>query len=258
MYVRPDGGDDRSGASIDQAFATLDRAQSAVRAMQPLENDIEIHIAPGLYFLYDTISFGANDSATDGKRITYCAADPKDKPRISGGRLITGDWTEQREGVYAIPVGAGAFRQLYVNGRLAICAREPDVGHWRQIKHWEPMTGTERLKGSGILDRWQRMEQIEFVVKKHWGMSRIHIKSWGTYDGDDVFKPKTDIEYSKAHVPPRQTINCISSRTPGSSSTSRANGIWIESPEFFTTSRGRGKTSLGPRSSHRDWSVLSR
>jgi hypothetical protein len=90
-----------------------------------------------------------------------------------------------------------------VNGRLAICAREPDESQWRQIKHWERITGTIRLKGSGILDHWKRMEQIEFVVKKHWGMSRLHIKWWGTYDGDDVFAPKTDLEYSKAHVPPK-------------------------------------------------------
>ena len=203
LYVKPDGSDDRSGTSLEHAFATLARAQSAVRAMQPLGNDVEIHIAPGLYLLSDTISFDATDSAPVGKRIAYRAADPKDKPRISGGRLIAGEWTEHGKGVHSIAAGEGDFRQLYVNGRLAICAREPDEGHWREIKHWEPITGTIRLKGSGILDHWQRMEQVEFVVKKHWGMSRLHIKWWGTYDGDDVFAPKTDIEYSKAHVPPK-------------------------------------------------------
>ncbi len=203
LYVGPEGSDDRSGTSLDQAFATLAAAQSAVRAMQPLRTDVEIHIAPGLYLLSDTMSFDTQDSAPPGKRIIYRAADPNDKPRISGGRLIAGDWTEQGDGVYSIAVGEGNFRQLYVNGRLTICAREPDEGQWRQLKHWEPMTGTIRLKGSGILGQWKRMEQVEFVVKKHWGMSRLHIKWWGTYDGDDVFAPRTDLEYSKAHVPPK-------------------------------------------------------
>jgi hypothetical protein len=203
LYVKPDGCDDRSGTSLDQAFATLARAQSAVRAMQPLDNDVDIHIAPGLYLLSGTFAFDTDDSAPAGQRITYRAADPNDRPRISGGRLIAGQWIKHGEDVCSTAVGEGDFRQLYVNGCPAICAREPDQGQWRSIKHWEPITGTIRLKGSGILDHWERMEHVEFVVKKHWGMSRLHIKRWGTYDGDDVFKPRTDLEYTKAHVPPK-------------------------------------------------------
>ncbi len=51
---------------------------------------------------------------------------------------------------------------------------------------------------------WARMEQVEFVAKKHWAISRLHVKWWGTYDGDDVFgPPEPELEFVQAHVPPK-------------------------------------------------------
>ena len=204
LYVKPDGNDAFAGTSLETAFATLARAQSAIRELQPLQNDATVRIAPGAYFLNETLTFTDADSAPEGMRITWRAADRENKPRISGGRRISGTWKDEGDGVFSIATGEGDFHQLFVNGRLAVRAREPDVGKWRQLEQWEPITKTVRLDGSGIMGKWQRINDVEFVVKKHWAISRLNIKWWGTYDGDDVFGPLApELEFEQAHVPPK-------------------------------------------------------
>jgi hypothetical protein len=204
FWVSPTGKDTDPGTR-ERPFASLARARDAIRAQQPLSEHAVVRVAPGAYSLTNTLEFTAGDSAPDGKRIVFRAADSANKPRFSAGRILHGAWREEADGIFSIDAGAGNFRQLFVNGRLATTAREPNAGAWRQLKQWEPMTKTLRLQGSGIMAKWQRMDQVEFVIKKHWAMSRLHVKWWGTYDGDDVFAPhRPDLEFEKANVPPKE------------------------------------------------------
>lgn len=205
-YVAPHGDDAKSGASPAEAFATLQRARDAIRARQPLSEDVTVHVLPGLHFLSATFELTDKDCAPDGKRITYKAHDPARKPRLSAGRVLRGPWQDEGKGVYSCDAGPGDFRHLYIDGKAAVCAREPNVGQWRQLKQWEPLTNSIRLQGSGIMKHWKRMEQVELVVKKHWAISRIHHKWFGTYDGDDVLFPTdkaVQLEYKQANVPPK-------------------------------------------------------
>ncbi|HEX2971774.1 MAG TPA: hypothetical protein VHP11_05545, partial [Tepidisphaeraceae bacterium] len=188
-FVKPDGDDTRSGTTPVEAFATLARARDAIRQRQPIAEDVTVHIMPGLHFMPTTLEVTDKDSASEGKRVTWKAHDPANKPRLSAGRLIRGPWKDEGAGIWSCDAGDGNFRQLYINGKPAITARTPNAGQWLQLKQWEPMTNSIRLQGSGILKHWKRLEQVELVVKKHWAISRIHFKGFGTYDGDDVLFP---------------------------------------------------------------------
>lgn len=48
IYLAPDGRDDRSGATLDEAILTLSRAQEILKDEDP-ETDIEVRIGPGRY-----------------------------------------------------------------------------------------------------------------------------------------------------------------------------------------------------------------
>lgn len=210
-YVKPDGDDARSGMSVADAFASLARARDAIRHRQPIAEDVTVHILPGLHFLPATLELTDQDSAPDGKRITWKAHDPAARPRLSAGRIIRGPWKQEAGGIWSCDAGAGGFRQLYVNGRPATTARTPNVGQWLQLKQWEPMTNSLRLRGSGIMKHWKNPEQVELVIKKHWAISRIHYKGFGTYDGDDVVFPTAkaaELEYKHSNVPPKANGQC--------------------------------------------------
>ncbi|MGE5609088.1 MAG: LamG-like jellyroll fold domain-containing protein [Bacillota bacterium] len=205
-FVKPDGNDASSGTTPAEAFATLARARDAIRQRQPIAEDTVVYVLPGLYHLSATLELTEKDSAPEGRCITYRAQNLAHKPRLSAGRIIKGPWQDEGNGIWSCDAGDGNFRQLYINGKPAITARDPNVGQWRQLKQWEPMTNSIRLQGSGILKQWQRMEQVELVVKKHWAISRIHFKGFGTYDGDDVLFPTAkavELEYKQANVPPK-------------------------------------------------------
>ncbi len=205
-FVKPDGDDAKSGASVAEAFATIARARDVIRQRQPIAEDVVVQILPGLHFLPSTFELTEKDSAREGRKIVYTAADPANKPRLSAGRLVRGEWKDEGGGIFSVDAGKGDFRQLYVNGKPAITARHPNAGSYLQLKQWEPMTNSIRLAGSGIMKHWRRPEQVELVIKKHWAISRIHYRFFGTYDGDDVVFPTpkaVELEFKQANVPPK-------------------------------------------------------
>ena len=148
------------GTSASGAFGTIEQARDAIRARSEdsIKGDITVHIAPGIYFLKEPLTFDNRDSGRNGHKVTYQAQDPKQPTIISGGRRVTGPWQRGEKGVWSAPVEPSIFTQLYVNDRRATPSREPDTG-WKELKQWEDRYGSKtiRLKGPDNLKReWQR------------------------------------------------------------------------------------------------------
>ncbi|TWT81862.1 hypothetical protein CA13_33160 [Planctomycetes bacterium CA13] len=136
FYVSPDGSNDSIG-SMEQPFASIQRAQTAVRKSRtehPTE-PVTVMIAPGRYTLDRTLVFTPEDSgASPDQPVTYRAL-PGGDVVLSGGVSIN-DW-QQANGVPGLwktrirkPKSADntnwRFNQLWVNGRRAIRARTPN------------------------------------------------------------------------------------------------------------------------------------
>lgn len=82
-------------------------------------------VEDGLYFLDETLRFGPEDGGEEGAPVRYEAA-PGARPVISGGRRIEG-FVVGDDGVWVARTDpARPFGQLWVNGRRAVRAREPD------------------------------------------------------------------------------------------------------------------------------------
>ncbi|MGC2637473.1 MAG: right-handed parallel beta-helix repeat-containing protein [Acidobacteriaceae bacterium] len=118
-------GDDRNPGTKARPFATLARAQRAVRSVgrsQPLS----IWIEEGTYYLEQPLTLEAQDSGTPEAPVTWAAA-PGARVTLSGGQKLTCNWSRHANGIMKAQVPAGlAFTQLFVNGKRQIRARYPN------------------------------------------------------------------------------------------------------------------------------------
>lgn len=112
-------GSDKGDGSAARPFATLVRAQVAVRALNR-SHSVTVRLADGVYRLSAPLRFGVEDGGRDGYVVRWEAA--KDAhPVISGGASV-GGWRQADAArdiwVADIPRGADP-RQIWVNDRLA-------------------------------------------------------------------------------------------------------------------------------------------
>lgn len=124
FYVSPTGNDRWAGTET-KPFATLARAQRAVRAVKR-DKPLHVWLREGTHYLDAPLTFGAEDSGAPTAPVTY-AAHPQEKAVLSGGRSLSCRWTHYKNGIMKTPVPAGlTFTQLFVNGKRQIRARYPN------------------------------------------------------------------------------------------------------------------------------------
>ncbi|NND98566.1 MAG: right-handed parallel beta-helix repeat-containing protein [Pirellulaceae bacterium] len=110
--------------SPDGPLRSLAEARDEIRQLND-DEAVRVIVADGVYPISAAIVFTPQDSATAQAPVVYEAA-PGAHPVISGGRVIDG-FTVQPDGTWTTSVDpAWQFEQLWVNGRRAVRAREPD------------------------------------------------------------------------------------------------------------------------------------
>ena len=123
FYVSP-AGNDRNPGTEGQPFATLSRAQQAVRLASRTAPTF-VWIREGTYYLDASLTFGPQDSGTANTPVIY-AARPGETVVLSGGRALSCNWTAYKGGIMKTPVPSGLdFTQLFVNGKRQVRARYP-------------------------------------------------------------------------------------------------------------------------------------
>jgi hypothetical protein len=120
-YVAPSGNDANPG-TLAQPFATLRRAQQAVR-----QKPGPVFLRGGTYYLSEALVFTAQDSGTKDAPVVFQAYD-KEQPVISGGlKLETLDWRPYRDGIFQTRVPEPLVtEEIFVNGERQILARYPN------------------------------------------------------------------------------------------------------------------------------------
>jgi hypothetical protein len=154
----------------------------------PRREVIRIQLKGGVYPLYEPLLIRPEDSGTeDGPTIFEAVAG--ETPVVSGGVRVSG-W--KKEGKYwtaAAPECNGRpflFRQLWVNGRKAVRARNVggDFGAMDRIRFndregrvlWVPAAAVARIRGA---------EEAEMVIHQMWAVAVLRIKSI-TVQGDSA------------------------------------------------------------------------
>ncbi|HEX4704689.1 MAG TPA: right-handed parallel beta-helix repeat-containing protein [Pseudonocardiaceae bacterium] len=160
FFVSPTGSDGNAGTSATGPFQTLQKAQSAVRAVnQATAGPITVNLAGGDYRLTSPLAFTSADSGTNGT-ITW-QAESGAAPVVSGGARVTG-WTRFDAGkniwVAAVPSSLDT-RQVYVNG-----TRAQRAGGALPVSVKQTATGYTTSAGDPMAG-WANQSEIEFVYK---------------------------------------------------------------------------------------------
>lgn len=120
-YVAPAGNDSNPG-TLEKPFATLHRAQQALR-----QSPGSVYLRGGTYYLARPLVIGPEDSGSSDVAVSFQAyAD--ERPVISGGILLRNlEWMPVRDGIYKTRVPADLeTEEIFVNGERQILARYPN------------------------------------------------------------------------------------------------------------------------------------
>ena len=109
FYVSTSGNDNSPGTK-KLPFATLHRAQEAIRKSRKSSAPFTVLVREGTYYLRSPLTFGPDDSGSKEAPIIY-AAYPEERVTISGGRKLTCNWIPYKNGIMmaSVPPGSGVF-----------------------------------------------------------------------------------------------------------------------------------------------------
>jgi hypothetical protein len=97
-YVSPTGSDSNPG-TLTAPFQTIAKARDVVRTINSnMTGDIYIYLRGGNYSITSTVTFGPQDSGTNGYRIYYQAYQGE-TPILNGATKVTG-WTQHSGNIY--------------------------------------------------------------------------------------------------------------------------------------------------------------
>ncbi|MBR6729476.1 MAG: discoidin domain-containing protein [Clostridia bacterium] len=136
FYVATNGSDSADG-SKDSPFATIKRAQEAVREVNDnMKGDVKVYLGDGVHYLDETLRFDEKDSGSNGYYVSYEAA-PGAEATISGGTVVEGfKPVNDGSGLWKAPFDKAEYIvTMDVNGVPGRRAQSEEPG--RLLRHWD-------------------------------------------------------------------------------------------------------------------------
>jgi len=217
FFVAPWGNDLWSGKRPEKAggrngpFATIERAQQAVRALKrkgALKAPVNVYLRGGVYELRKPLRFGPQDAGEVLRPVTYRAYGDE-TPVISGGTVIRGFREDKLNGrrVWVAKVRKGwDFRQLFANGLRRPRTRLPENGYFRIAKvpgvtpKMHSHAGQDTcIVRKGDIKPWKNMSDVEVVLFHFWIDERFGIRSFSPRTGKLVFDRKSRMRLTIDH-----------------------------------------------------------
>ncbi len=211
FYVALDGNDAGAGTP-QQPFATIARAQRAVRQLKAEQPDrkqpIVVSVAGGCYELDEPIVFEPDDSGTADAPVVYRAAEGQ-QPVFSGGRRLggwkvgdDGRWRTTLEGVKS---GEWNFTQLFVDNQRRFRPRLPKTGFYNVAGEIKPPAGAKgytqfRYAGDALRGDWANPSDVTVQCMHIWCDSHMRIESIDAAEKTVTFTgPTRGTRYYVAH-----------------------------------------------------------
>jgi hypothetical protein len=120
-FVAPTG-DDANPGTLEKPFATLQRAQTAVRQKRG-----DVFLRGGIHYLSAPLVFSAEDSGTKDDPVVFQNYRDEEAVISGGVRLRNLDWQPHANGIYQTTVPADLrTEEIFVNGERQILARYPN------------------------------------------------------------------------------------------------------------------------------------
>ncbi|MBQ8628725.1 MAG: S-layer homology domain-containing protein [Prevotella sp.] len=178
VYV--DASVESGGAGTKTApFGTLQAAKDYVRKINKnMEGDIFVDIAPGYYYVGETLNFGKADGGTNGYDVIW-GSSSEERPLISGGKYVTGEWkvVDSEKNIYGIPYqGPEYVRQIYVNDVRA--QRAWTEGEYELINSSNAVITKDGYTTEFTdMVNWRNISDVEFSFVKLWTNSCCPVTS---------------------------------------------------------------------------------
>ncbi|GHT42846.1 hypothetical protein AGMMS49965_15280 [Bacteroidia bacterium] len=184
IWVSPTG----SGAAFSQAApGSLTEVYDKISELRGGggAHHIVVQLLPGEYALEQPLTVGADIAGSPTDTLRFVGSH-EGKAIITGGKRAS-DWTSHGSGIYKTQLPAGTdFRQLYVNGKMAIRARTPNreedtnYGPYWRIRTLtnfpaEAPDSVRMLIDTAQFRPWSNMGDVEIVLNQQWCQSRIKI-----------------------------------------------------------------------------------
>ncbi len=183
-------------------FHTPQEARDEIRRLRsagqvPPEETVRVVLADGVYGLTEPLTFGPADGRT-----IYEAA-PGARPVISGGRRIQG-WTVAADsGLWTARVPADwKFEQLYVNGRTAVRAREPDQFFFYLLRSKEEKLEAEKKFRQTLTARPEDLASLKGLSDE--ALKQAQILTFHKWDNTRRFLDGADTEAGRLVISGRQ------------------------------------------------------
>jgi L-rhamnose mutarotase len=195
IYVSPQGNDAHAGTQVAPK-ATLNAALRQARELRRLNDasvkgGIHIILSGGTYNLIEPVFVRPEDSGTE-QSPTYIEAAPNQHPVLDGGIRING-WKKANTRIAGLPAAAQgkvwvadvpqfdgqllAFRQLWVDGRKAVRAREADMdNHMARILSVDKVK-QEMFIPTPTIKLPANVKQMELVIHQMWAIANLRVKS---------------------------------------------------------------------------------
>ncbi len=94
FFVSTTGNDNNDG-SYEHPYLTIARAQQAVRGINTaMTGDVYVFIAPGNYYIHDSLKFDERDSGFNGHQVFYRSLGAPGSVHLIGGDPVTGGWVQ--------------------------------------------------------------------------------------------------------------------------------------------------------------------
>lgn len=189
FYVSVNGSDENIG-SIDSPFATIEKAQAAVREINKnMKGDITVYLREGVYVLKDTLSFSQDDSGSNGYYVRYKAYNGENV-KISGGDKVTG-WEKHEGNIYKASYGDGGYvRQLNVNGNRA---RRAQTNELVNVSDLYNDLSDEKYKCDGIIfdderfANYKNKTDIQVHLRRGWQSFLFNTTDIVAEEGKSIF-----------------------------------------------------------------------
>jgi len=125
IYVSPTGNDAAAG-TVSAPLATLAAARDKADQLKAGNTPVTVYLRGGTYYLSAPVVFGPANSGSSTAPIIYTAYS-SEKPVISGGIKVAGNWTVSSGQIMVTTIATGLkVDGLFLNGKRQVLARYPN------------------------------------------------------------------------------------------------------------------------------------
>jgi len=170
LYVSPAGSDAFVGTSQQKSVASLAKARDLARPYAG-KTAVTVHVADGVYYLPETLTFASQDSGSEKNPVVY-KADNEGGAVLSGGSKLELEWQPYRDGIFQAKTPQGIeIDQLFIDSKAQRMARYPN---------YDPKKKTAAYQGYSA-DAFSKERAANWADPTGGYIHAMHKSQWGGY-----------------------------------------------------------------------------